>query len=85
MEKFSSKVYELRKYTIKPDAIGKYKQLTTEQFHLRTKHSKLLGFWFSDVGSKLFLSVHIWEYGKNKRKTFKYHFFMHVLYEKHCW
>ena len=58
----NEKLYELRKYTVKPDALKTYKQLTTDWFHLRTAHSKLVGFWFTEIGSKLFQTVHIWEY-----------------------
>jgi len=58
----NGKLYELRKYVVKPDAFKTYKQLTTDWFHLRTAQSKLVGFWFTELGSKLFQSVHIWEY-----------------------
>ena len=58
----SEKFYELRKYVIKPDEFKTYKQLTTDWFHLRTAQSKLVGFWFTEIGSKLLQSVHIWEY-----------------------
>lgn len=34
---------------------------TTEEFHLRTTHSKLLGYWTAEIGG-LNEVVHIWEY-----------------------
>ena len=38
-------------------------QLTTEEFHLRTAHSKLLGYWTTELGG-LNEVVHLWEYGQ---------------------
>ena len=58
----NDKIYELRKYLVKPGAFRTYKQLTTDLFHLRTSESKLCGFWFAELGTSLFQSVHIWEY-----------------------
>lgn len=39
-----------------------YLDLTAKKFHLRTAHSKLVGFWTSEIGG-LNQAVHIWEYG----------------------
>ncbi|KAK7065927.1 Nipsnap, partial [Halocaridina rubra] len=55
------KVYELRIYTVKPNRFREYLDLTKEEFHLRTAHSKLLGYWVSEIGG-LNQVVHIWEY-----------------------
>ena len=63
---FSPKLYEMRKYTLKPGCVGKFKKLTTELFHLRTDKSKVLGYWFTEIGTSLFQAVHVWEYGENK-------------------
>lgn len=40
-----------------------YLNLTAKEFHLRTAHSKLVGFWTSEIGG-LNQVVHIWEYGE---------------------
>ncbi|KAG0728908.1 Protein NipSnap 3A [Chionoecetes opilio] len=57
-----SPVYELRTYTIYADKMREYLDLTAKEFHLRTSHSKLTGFWTSEIGG-LNQAVHIWEYG----------------------
>ncbi|XP_063613229.1 protein NipSnap homolog 3B-like, partial [Penaeus indicus] len=54
-------VYELRTYTVYPDKMREYLNITSEEFHLRTAHSKILGFWTSEIGG-LNQVVHIWEY-----------------------
>lgn len=55
-------VYELRTYTVYPDRMREFLDLTTKEFHLRTAHSKLIGYWTSEIGG-LNQVVHIWEYG----------------------
>ncbi|XP_078493399.1 protein NipSnap homolog 3A isoform X1 [Ciona intestinalis] len=55
------KVYEMRKYIFKPDAIPEFNKLN-ELFYLRTNVSKLVGYWSCDMGSTLNSYVHIWEY-----------------------
>ncbi|CAK8685900.1 unnamed protein product [Clavelina lepadiformis] len=57
-----NKVYEMRQYVIKPDGVQEYKKLTQELFYLRTRASKLVGFWFTEIGSLLNKTVHLWEY-----------------------
>ena len=32
--------------------------------HLRTKHSKLIGYWISEIGGGIHEVIHIWEYGE---------------------
>ena len=44
------KVYELRIYDFQPSSLGDFMKLSNENFHLRTKHSKLLGYWFTEFG-----------------------------------
>lgn len=56
------KVYELRTYAIWPEFLKDFLNLTTEEFHLRTSQSKLIGYWTSELGG-LNEVVHIWEYG----------------------
>ncbi|XP_045112025.1 protein NipSnap homolog 3A-like [Portunus trituberculatus] len=55
-------VYELRTYTVYPDKMREFLDLTAKEFHLRTAHSKLFGYWTSEIGG-LNQVVHIWEYG----------------------
>ena len=57
-----SKVYELRTYAIWPHHVKNFLNLTSEEFHLRTSQSKLIGYWTSELGG-LNEVVHIWEYG----------------------
>jgi hypothetical protein len=54
-------VYELRTYDLKPERVSDYGTLTKNLFHLRTKHSKLCGFWVTELGG-VNQVVHVWEY-----------------------
>merc|ERR1719204_2515677 len=56
------KVYELRQYQIRPEKLGEFNQLFTKYSHLGTSQSKLVGYWFTELGSALAKAVHIWEY-----------------------
>jgi hypothetical protein len=38
-------------------------RLTYENIGKRTAHSKLCGFWATELGGTLSETVHIWEYG----------------------
>lgn len=58
----SDKIYELRTYNIVPQHVKEFFSLTSEQFHLRTSQSKLVGYWATELGG-LNQVVHIWEYG----------------------
>ncbi|EDV22555.1 uncharacterized protein TRIADDRAFT_58894 [Trichoplax adhaerens] len=64
----AQKMYELRTYSIQPAEFGNFLKLTQEQFHLRTAHSKLLGYWTSELGG-LNQVVHIWEYDTFQHRT----------------
>jgi hypothetical protein len=44
------RVYELRIYDLKPDSMTDFMKLSNEHFHLRTAHSKLVGYWLTDIG-----------------------------------
>lgn len=57
----AGKVYELRTYSVYPQKMREYLNLTAEEFHLRTSHSVLLGFWTAEIGG-LNQVVHLWEY-----------------------
>ncbi|KAK4291084.1 hypothetical protein Pmani_036065 [Petrolisthes manimaculis] len=61
-------VYELRTYTVYPDKVRDYLKLTADLFHLRTAHSKPLGFWTTEIGG-LNQVVHIWEYESLKHRA----------------
>ncbi|XP_075682110.1 protein NipSnap homolog 3A isoform X2 [Rhinoderma darwinii] len=54
-------LYEFRTYSIKPSMMNKFMQLTKENFHLRTAHSEMVGYWTYELGglNKVF---HIWKY-----------------------
>ncbi|XP_071494029.1 protein NipSnap homolog 3A-like [Diadema antillarum] len=56
-----NKFYEFRTYKIKPASFPEFVKLTNEKMHLRTSHSKLIGYWATDIGG-LNEVVHIWEY-----------------------
>lgn len=45
--------------------VREYLDLTAKEFHLRTAHSKLVGFWTSEIGG-LNEVVHLWEYGGSR-------------------
>ncbi|XP_013781716.1 protein NipSnap homolog 3B-like isoform X1 [Limulus polyphemus] len=62
------KIYELRTYTSHPKDFKEFLKLTEENFHLRTKHSKLIGYWTSEIGG-LNEVVHIWEYDSYIHRT----------------
>lgn len=56
------KIYELRTYAIRPDKFGEYLKLMEENIGLRTAHSKLVGFWITELGAINEVN-HLWEYG----------------------
>ncbi|XP_077201503.1 protein NipSnap homolog 3A-like [Paroedura picta] len=53
--------YELRTYTVKPDKMKDFLELTDRNIHLRTAHSPLVGYWTSEFGG-LNKTFHIWKY-----------------------
>ncbi len=59
----NGKLYELRTYAIKPDKFGEFTKIMQEGYMLRTAHSKLIGYWSTDLGGVNEV-VHIWEYGE---------------------
>ncbi len=58
----NGKLYELRTYAIKPEKFGEFTKIMQEGYMLRTAHSKLIGYWNTDLGGVNEV-VHIWEYG----------------------
>merc|ERR1712055_93252 len=57
----NSPVYELRTYSLVPSKVGAFMALSKDKFHLRTEHSKLLGYWTVELGG-LNQVTHLWEY-----------------------
>ncbi|XP_019638376.1 PREDICTED: cyclic nucleotide-binding domain-containing protein 1-like [Branchiostoma belcheri] len=55
------KLYELRTYSIRPDCFGDFLKLSDEKMHMRMEHSKLIGYWRTELGG-INEVVHIWEY-----------------------
>ncbi|XP_053734693.1 protein NipSnap homolog 3A [Synchiropus splendidus] len=53
--------YEFRTYRIQPHLNSAFLKLTDEKIHLRTAHSKLLGYWSVEYGG-LNQVIHIWKY-----------------------
>ncbi|XP_067651937.1 protein NipSnap homolog 3A-like isoform X2 [Haliotis asinina] len=54
-------LYELRIYNVYPKDIKSFTDLSIKWMHLRTAKSKLLGYWFSELGG-INDAVHMWEY-----------------------
>lgn len=54
--------YEFRTYTVKPNKMKDFLDLTSQNIHLRTVHSPMVGYWTLEFGglNKVF---HIWKYG----------------------
>jgi len=62
-------IHELRTYTIHPVKFRDFVTLTAKVgIKLRTKHSKLAGYWTSEVG-ELNQVVHLWEYEDFDHRT----------------
>ncbi|KAI8491165.1 negative regulation of ATP citrate synthase [Branchiostoma belcheri] len=55
------KLYELRTYSIRPDCFGDFLKLSDQKMHMRMEHSKLIGYWRTELGG-INEVVHIWEY-----------------------
>ncbi|XP_028397175.1 protein NipSnap homolog 3B-like [Dendronephthya gigantea] len=66
--KATQRFYEYRTYTIKPKHFNQFIQLTNEHIHLRTAHSKLLGYWVSEYGGLNEVN-HIWQYDNHGHRT----------------
>ena len=62
-------IHELRTYTLKPHKTADFLKLTRKVgFELRTKHSKCLGYWTTEIG-ELNQAVHLWEYEDFAHRT----------------
>lgn len=60
--------YEFRTYCIRPEKNAAFLKLTNEKIHLRTAHSKLLGYWSVEYGG-LNQVFHIWEYDSYSQRA----------------
>ena len=56
------KLYELRTYSIEFANFAAFIKLFNDCLHLRTAHSRLIGYWTVELGG-LNEVMHIWEYG----------------------
>ncbi|XP_041041338.1 protein NipSnap homolog 3A isoform X3 [Carcharodon carcharias] len=54
--------YEFRTYIIQPGKVADFMKLTSDNIHLRTAHSELIGYWSVEIGC-LNEVFHIWKYG----------------------
>jgi hypothetical protein len=62
-------IHELRTYTLKPSKVADFLKLTREAgYAIRTRHSKCLGYWTTEVGD-LNQVVHLWEYDDFAHRT----------------
>ena len=57
-----NKLYELRTYKIELTNFAAFIKLCADCIHLRTAHSRLIGYWTAELGA-LNEVMHIWEYG----------------------
>ncbi len=62
-------IHELRTYTIQPSKFKDFVALTAKVgIKLRTKHSKVVGYWTTEIG-ELNQVVHLWEYENFDHRT----------------
>ena len=60
------KIYEMRRYEVKPDQYTEFVRHATEKYEeLMMPHGKLLGYWAASMGS-LNEVYHLWEYGEKR-------------------
>ena len=60
----NTKVFEFRTYAICPDKFGECMRIIENNVHIRTAHSKLVGFWITELGGINEIH-HLWEFGKS--------------------
>jgi hypothetical protein len=59
----NKKIFEFRTYAIHPDKFGECMKIIESNIHIRTAHSKLVGFWITEMGG-INEVHHLWEFGK---------------------
>ena len=57
-----SKIYELRTYAVQPGKMSEYMAVMKEVLPVRTKYSKMNGFWYTELGGLNEL-IYLWEFG----------------------
>ena len=60
----NKKIFEFRSYAICPDKFGECMKIIESNIHIRTAHSKLVGFWITEMGG-INEVHHLWEFGKS--------------------
>ncbi|XP_041041336.1 protein NipSnap homolog 3A isoform X2 [Carcharodon carcharias] len=60
--------YEFRTYIIQPGKVADFMKLTSDNIHLRTAHSELIGYWSVEIGC-LNEVFHIWKYDSYKERA----------------
>ncbi|KAG8190380.1 hypothetical protein JTE90_022024 [Oedothorax gibbosus] len=68
LSKEPQKIYEIRTYSVRPKYFKEYVRHTEDHFHLRIRHSKLFGFWTTELGA-LNQVIHIWEYDSHDHRA----------------
>jgi len=69
LRKERAMIHELRTYTIQPPKFKDFIALTSKVgIKLRTKHSKVVGYWTTEIG-ELNQVVHLWEYEDFDHRT----------------
>lgn len=58
------KLFEFRTYAIRPDKFGECMKIIENNIYIRTAHSKLVGFWITELGG-INEVHHLWEFGKS--------------------
>ncbi|XP_048383098.1 protein NipSnap homolog 3A isoform X1 [Stegostoma tigrinum] len=64
----SGTFYEFRSYVIQPGKVADFMKLTSDNIHLRTAQSELVGYWSVGIGC-LNEVFHIWKYGSYKERS----------------
>ncbi|XP_060092512.1 protein NipSnap homolog 3A-like [Heteronotia binoei] len=60
--------YEFRTYTVKPDKMKNFLELTSKNIHLRTAQSPMVGYWTVEFGG-MNKAFHIWKYDSFAQRT----------------
>ena len=61
----NKKIFEFRTYAIRPDKFRECMKIIESNIHIRTAHSKLVGFWITEMGG-INEVYHLWEFGKSR-------------------
>ncbi|XP_012657866.1 protein NipSnap homolog 3A isoform X2 [Otolemur garnettii] len=61
--------YEFRTYYLKPSKMNEFLENFKKNIHLRTAHSKLIGYWSVEFGGRVNTVFHIWKYDNFAHRT----------------